>query len=133
MAYELIDHPADVGVRVTSETIQGLFEQAALALADLAGASSTAGSMRTRVEVEGIDTVDLLVRWLQELLYLMEVKGLRLASVEVTRLGDTGLSALVSGERAQDLPTGGIKAVTYHGLEIRHIGDSFEAVIIFDT
>lgn len=52
--------------------------------------------------------------------------------VEVTLLRDTGLSALVAGEWAQDPPTRGIKAVTYHGLEIRRIGDSFEAVIIFD-
>lgn len=87
--------------------------------------------MRTRVAVEGIDPVDVLVRWLQELLYLMEVR--RLASGEVNGLRDTGLSALVAGEWAQDPPARGIKAVTYHGLEIRRIEDSFEAVIIFDT
>lgn len=46
---------------------------------------------------ELIDPVNVLVRWLQELLFLMEVRRLRLASVEVTGLRDTGLSALVEG------------------------------------
>lgn len=98
MAYSLIEHTADTGFRVTADSVQGLFADAGMALADIAGASGGREIVRTEVTMEGIDQADLLVRWLQELLYLMEVRRLRISRLEIPELGDTCMTAVVKGE-----------------------------------
>ncbi len=39
MPYTLIDHTADIGIRVSAPSMEGLFEEAAYALADILGGS----------------------------------------------------------------------------------------------
>ena len=133
MAYSLIEHTADTGFRVTAGSVQGLFADAGMALAGIAGASGGRETVRTEVTVEGIDQADLLVRWLQELLYLMEVRRVRISRLEIPELGDTRMTAVVKGEYGSGPPAREIKGVTYHGLEIRRAGGGCEAVIIVDV
>ncbi len=104
MAYSLIEHTADTGFRVTAGSVQGLFADAGMALAGIAGASGGRETVRTEVTVEGIDQADLLVRWLQELLYLMEVRRLRISRLEIPELGDTRMTAVVKGEYGSGPP-----------------------------
>ena len=98
------------------ETLETLFAEAAMALADIAGVSGARSMIRLNVEVEGLDLVDLLVRWLQELLYLIQVGNVRMVCVDIRELKETRLKASVKGERSSDPPAVEIKAVTYHGL-----------------
>ena len=72
--YELIDHTADLGIRLASQTLDGLFEVAADALSDLLFEESTITPARTaQVSVEAESAEDLLVEFLRELLYLWGV------------------------------------------------------------
>ena len=96
MGYRLIDHTADLGVRVTAQDMPSLFREAGLALARIIGATSREKQESIEASVEGIDHVDMLVRWLQELLYLIEVKHVRIAGIEVRELSQAKLTALVS-------------------------------------
>jgi SHS2 domain-containing protein len=132
MPYELIDHTADIGLRVSAPSMEGLFEEAALALADIMGGRSDEGSQEVLVETQGIDLVDLLVRWLQEILYLIEVKGFRLRAATIQRLTGTLAIGVIQGAYIDSLLTTEIKAVTYHNLDITSIDNVYEATIILD-
>jgi SHS2 domain-containing protein len=133
MGYQFIEHTADLGIRVRAQDLSSLFREAGLALVEIVGAKSRKRPESLDASIGGLDQVDLLVRWLQELLYLIEVKHLRIGLIEIRELSETRLKALISG-RFEDTPLDReIKAVTYHNLDIRTIDGAFEASIIFDT
>ena len=132
MGYEYIDHTADLGIRVRSGDLRSLFRDAGMALVDLLGASSEDAPIVTGITVEGIDENDLLVRWLQELLFLLDTRAFRVFSIEIRDMTGTSLRAAVAGSRGTSPLSHEIKAVTYHGLDIRHIDNGLEATIIFD-
>jgi SHS2 domain-containing protein len=132
MPYTLIDHTADIGMRVSAPTIEGLFEEAAFALADILGGRSSEGENEILVRSQGIDREDLLVRWLQDILYLIEVKGLRFKTALIKNLTDVEAQGIVYGAYTGESLTSEIKAVTYHNLEIAYIDNAFVATIILD-
>lgn len=133
MSYRYIDHTADIGIHIVSRDERCLFEEAAQALIDMMGAWCGEGSRSERISVEGIDMADVLVRWLQELLYRIEVENLRIAHVKVEEVGPKGLTAHVTGVHTPSRLHGEIKAVTYHNLEILDVDNHVETTIIFDT
>ncbi len=137
MSYTFIDHTADIGIRVCAPDPATLFAEAGRALAEMTGASCTQnekaeGEMSLEVSVEGIDQADLLVRWLQELLFLIETREMCIASIRIAELDETRLKAGIRALRRTAPLSREIKAVTYHNLSIRHIHNSFEVTIIFD-
>jgi SHS2 domain-containing protein len=132
MGYELINHTADLGIRVRSSGLAALFADAAGALVDLLGADSREETAVEEIEVEGLDTADLLVRWLQEILFLADTRGFRVSSMKIMEMEGTRLRAELAGSYGGSTLSHEIKAVTYHGLDIRHIDNCLEATIIFD-
>ena len=135
-SYEFIDHTADVGIRVEAPTAAALFETAARALTEIVtDAGAVMPRVKRTVELEEETLEVLLVSWLQELLYLLEIEGLAFSRFGV-KIDGTRLHAAVWGEpfdpelhpRKSD-----IKAVTYHQLEVGRKGDSWEARVIFDV
>lgn len=91
------------------------------------------------VKLNAPDLESLLVQWLEELLYLFETEGLLFCrtAVQLQDLsrGDLFLEAELRGEpydaTRHPLETA-IKAVTYHALEISHLGEDWQARVIFD-
>ncbi len=101
---------------------------------DILGASCPDKDLEhLKVAVEGLDRTDTLVRWLQELLYLIEVKDLRVFSLRVSTLQETSLEAELEGIHSPSRLRMEIKAVTYHNLEIAEVDNRVQATIIFDT
>jgi SHS2 domain-containing protein len=133
MPYTLIDHTADMGMKLSAPTLAELFQDAALALVDIMGAHASRGIDRLALEVKGIDRVDLLVRWLQEILYLVQVKGLRIKAVSIKGLLKTKIEAVLEGAYSGEPIEHEIKAVTYHNLQIRKVDNAWSATIILDT
>jgi SHS2 domain-containing protein len=113
MPYTLIDHTADIGIRVSAPSMEGLFEEAAYALADILGGGNAVGGEEVMVESQGIDRVDLLVRWLQEILYLIEVKDFRLSAVTIQRLTETLALGVIQGAYTGEPLTTEIKGQGY--------------------
>jgi SHS2 domain-containing protein len=119
--FELLEHTADVGIRAWAGSLEEAFERATDGLAEVLGA------LRPRdgdedpvpVEVTAHDLGGLLVDWLNEVLWLREVRQAALAGVEVERVGDgvaRGSVAFASGGPAPDGTF--VKAVTYHRLRV---------------
>jgi SHS2 domain-containing protein len=133
MPYEMIDHTADMGIKVSAHGMRALFEEAARALIEVLGAHIESNAEEVSVITEGIDKEDILVRWLQEILYEIEVQDFRIAFVRIDTLDDTMVAGKLYGEHAPTPLAGNIKAVTYHNITIKRVDKAFETTIIFDA
>ena len=78
------------------------------------------------------DVETLLVKFLEEILYLLEVESCHVAGITFEEIHETSVRAtfdclpLVSLEKA-------IKAVTFHELEVRKRPSGYETVLVFDV
>jgi len=135
--YELFDHTADVGVRVRGSSLEEVFETAARALFEVQVDLSDVQAVEKReVSVEAGDLEQGLVRWLQRMLYILDVDGLVFSRFEVEEVTDTSVKGSVWGEELDEDRhelKGAIKAVTYHGLEIEETEDGWRAQVLFDV
>jgi SHS2 domain-containing protein len=135
--YELINHTADIGIRVLNETLEGLFEQAAFALFDnLAELKNVKEGVYHEIQVTGMDLPELMVNWLNQLLFLWETRLVLFRRFHIHKVNQTAMQARAWGEKYDpDLHEllGDIKAATYHNLRIEQHQGLWSAEIIFDT
>ena len=120
--FEVIDHTADVGIIAYGSDLKEAFASSAYGMfsliADLDGVKE---KVSRKVDIQSIDQEALLVDWLNELLYLFDVKHVIFKRFEITALSQNSLQARVYGEKVDtsrhQLKTG-VKAATYHMLKI---------------
>lgn len=134
--YTFFEHTADIGVEAYGRDLPELFENAALAMAEIICDPKTVEPLETKkVEVEAEDKESLLVGWLNEIIYLIEAENLLFSRFEVRSLNDNELRAEVTGEpigeEKHEIKTE-IKAATYHELKIDRQGSGWLARVIFD-
>lgn len=134
--FEVVNHTADIGIRAYGKTPQEVFENAAVGMFSLmADLSTVKESESFDISVEGEDRENLLVEWLNELIYFFETENVLLKKFEITEWSDHHLSAIITGERIDlqrhSLETQ-IKAATYHTLKVSH-NDLWQAQVIFDV
>lgn len=134
--FDIIDHTADVGITVYGENIKQLFTNAALALFSLiTDIQSIKEKLWHQVEVSSEKRDDLLVEWLNELIYLFDAEQLLFNHFEIESLDDNSLKAICRGEKfdpARHKIKTGVKAATYHMLEIARDSKGYRARVIFD-
>ena len=134
--FEILDHTADIGIIVYGENLKSLFENAGEAFFHLITDLKKV-RLRTerKIEIGGESLERLMVDWLNELLYLHDVENLLFKRFNVESVGEEGLRAKVKGEFFQEgvhVIKTGVKAVTYHQLEVRQEKEGWRARIIFD-
>ncbi len=136
--YEMVDHPADLRIRLWAPDRESLFRQAARALFDTLfpdeGTTGGAQSLAARIDIDldGLDPDDLLVRWLGELHFHADTRHLIPHAITFQQLGQTRLRAECIMRRT-GRPGCEIKAVTYHQSGIRENGGLLEATLLFDV
>ena len=134
--FEILDHTADIRIKAYGKSLKELFRGAALGmfgiLADLEGITA---STELEIKVEAPDTEELLIEWLDELLYNFYTKYIIFFEFDITELTDKNLTAKVKGrfigENKNRLKTE-IKAATRHDLKIKKKDDTYEVQIVFD-
>jgi SHS2 domain-containing protein len=146
--YEQIDISGDVGLRVFGESIEILFENAAAGMYDLiTDISAINNTEEKKIILRAENYEDLLVRWLNELVFLYDTYGFsgkqfsvhidknHLTSPPVNTALSISLKAVIKGgifdpdihERRLL-----IKAATYHNLTLGKMNSIWEATVIFD-
>jgi SHS2 domain-containing protein len=88
------------------------------------------------LEVEAADREELLVAWLEELLFRSETSRLLFDSFDVDPLDDVRLRARASGRTqaiGEELAGPGIKGVTRHGLRLEQHRGSWRAQLYLDV
>jgi SHS2 domain-containing protein len=136
-AFEVIDHTADVGIIAYGADIKELFSNAALALFSLiTEPESIENKFHLDVEVSSEDVDTLLIEWLNELIYLFDVKHILLNRFDIKSLTRNGLQATCYGEDFNTMKHTikiGVKAATYHMLKLDKSDDGFKAQVILDV
>jgi len=139
MGYSFVDHTADVATDLTGDTLGELFQAAAQALTDTITELSCVRALVTQsVTLESGALNDLLVDWLNELLYRFEVQDMLYSDGEVVVEGREGrwfVTATLAGERfdpARHPMRVLVKSATYHGLHVVQDGDTWRARIVLD-
>jgi SHS2 domain-containing protein len=137
--YRILDHPADGKFRAFGSTLEEAFGNAALAVA---GQMWDWAALRPRtavpVEIAGRDLPQLLVKFLEEILYLFETRRFLLGAVDGIAIADTEsghtLRAVFRGETVSDGVEifGDVKAVTYHEMRIEAACDHWMVQVVVD-
>ena len=136
MPYQVTDHTADLGITVQAGSLESLFKEAARAVSELiVGKRVFRSAEEIRISVSGKDWPDLMVNWLREVLYLWNGKNLVPGPVDILRIEQFTIEAMVSVDSTpcnpHDVLTE-IKAVTYHGISVEKQASDWQARILFD-
>lgn len=134
--FELFEHTADLGLRVTASDLDGLFRDAAAGLFAMIVEPPPHGRSvgRREIEIPGERRDFLMVDWLSELLYVFDTERQLSGQVEVT-VDDRGLRATVTLHAldAEDYKLlREVKAITYHGLKVERVAGVWLAEVIVD-
>jgi SHS2 domain-containing protein len=134
----LLDHTADLAIRVEGSSVEDLFRNAAMALMRiLVSGDSSSEPLSTGISVSGQDLTDLMVRWLGEILYLFAGDERVVTGVTIRHVGPEKLEATVSSvpldPRGHEIHTE-VKGVTYHKAEVvEQPSGEWTAVVILDV
>ena len=135
--YRLLEHTADMGIEAWGRDMPELFVQAAWALRSiLFGNCPACCRQQQSVRLQAADSQELLVSWLNEILFLWESCRLVPAAFTVNRLEATALQAVVSGEGFAPGRHGlehEVKAVTYHQLQLGPESGGWHARLYVDV
>jgi len=124
--YKFLEHMADAYVAAYGKNIAEAFENAALAMFDvMTEVEKVNPKIRDEVEVEADDEKALLYSWLEALLVKFEIEEMLCSKFKISKLDCTSngfrLKAEIWGEKfnpRQHPQKVGVKAVTYHRMEI---------------
>ena len=135
--FEEIPHTADWSYKAFGRDLRVLFENAALAMFTMEGAAPEDAETRTpdvtrTVAVHGIDQESLLVNWLNELLYLQDLKREAYFRFQIESLSPTELTARVFGIPNRHIDKL-VKAATFHNLKIFQEDGQYQAVVVVDV
>lgn len=136
--YRPLEHTADLGLEVWAHSLPQLYALAAEGMCSLYFDLEAVQPREEReIVARGHDREELLIDWLGNLLYAIEVERFLPCRFEIVELQDHALRARVQGEPYD--PTRhrwrtGIKAATYHNLRVQETpAGLWNVQIIFDT
>jgi SHS2 domain-containing protein len=138
---EMLDHTADVGFELGASTLEELFDEARRALLMVVfERPPQGGADLLRVQLSAPDRETLLVRWLNELTFLIQNAGFVPADAQIRlqQTGGAGLSLRASLTGAPILLEeygwqGEIKSATFHGLDVSNDDEGWHARVILDV
>ena len=133
-AYKILEHKADLKIKVWGNDLSDLFKNAAYAMyAAMDGSLSTPDYKLQNIKVSGQDYESLLINFLNELLYLSDVNNrmYKVESVEIVEDEKIKLKAALSPFSPPPSEIE-IKGATYHNLKIKKMDAGFETTIVFD-
>lgn len=135
--YTLISHTADIGIKLSANSLEELFKKTALAMFDII-AEKKKKSDTAEIEIpigQQAETLDeLLVNWLNELLYLSQVKEVIFTDFSFKKFDEYSLQAIAVAKDMKNYQLNvEIKAATYHELKIEKKASKWQTQIIFDV
>jgi SHS2 domain-containing protein len=137
----MLDHTADVGFELGASTLEELFDEARRALLMVVfERPPEEGGEGQEIRLSAPDRETLLVRWLNELIYLVQDIGFVPvgAEIRIQKTGGAGLSLRANLTGAPLLLEeygwqGEIKSATFHGLDVSNDGEGWHARVILDV
>lgn len=142
MGFEIVEHTADVALRLTAPDLSGLLQAATdglrSVLIDVPASRPVEEREARAIDLAGLDPESLLVDYLCELIFLFDCERLltvRLEPVPLDGAGPCRLVTRVLGETldpSRHVALTEVKAATYHGLEVRPSPRGLQATVVLD-
>ncbi len=130
--YEILEHTTDLKIRAFGKTKEELFSNLLKGMFLAARPEIKDKIKKTKkVKIVSADEQSLLVDFLSEALTLSDINNEAYFEVRFKKLIETELEAEIFGQPVEKFGLE-IKAVTYHGLEIKEKSGGWEATVLFD-
>ena len=134
--FEIIDHTADIAIAAYGADLKMAFANAALGMFNIITDIEKVNETLVRdVEVTADELKDLLVSWLNELLFISEVEKTLFKRFDISELDENRIVARCYGEKIDPkrhrIKTE-IKAATYHMTQIEEKQDGVRVQVLFD-
>ncbi len=134
MAHRFLEHTADVQVECRGGAFEDLLREASEAFYEITLVAVRPEISVTRhLHISGRNHEELMVRWLQELLFFLETESFVATQYVFDEAQEDCVNALLDGyictpdERSQE-----VKGIAYHGLRIEQDEEGLRASVIFD-
>lgn len=133
--FETLNHTADVGIVAYGRTYGELFKNAAYGMFSLiTDIEKVSEKILISVSIDAHDNEELLITFLNELLYYYSTKRVLFKRFDILALSETHIDANVSGEQISSHEiVHDIKAATYHAMKIEKTAAGCKTRIIFDV
>ncbi len=135
--YEVLEHTADIRLKIKALTLKGLFKQACLAITGVSAEKEKLlypEKHKIVVTQKADNLEELFVNWVNELLSLSSAEGLIFEDVKIIRVNEKFIDALALGRDARNYKVNvEIKAATYHELKVGKTGLFWQAEVILDV
>lgn len=141
--YEILEHMADGKFRAYGSNLEEALGNAALAMVSLMWDwKKIRAALKESIQLEASSPEQLTVKFLTELIYLLEVKSFLLGQVEKIGVEEDDqngkksyrLKAEIAGDRLSPEYEiyGQVKAVTYNDMKIENTGDGLAIQVVVD-
>lgn len=131
---EIINHTADIGIKVYGKTIEELFLNSAEGLYGITEVKYNGCDDLLKINLKSDNLEELLVKFLNELIYYIETKkiGGDIKKIKIENLkGEYELNAELRIRKIKNIGKE-VKSATYHNLKIEKIKGEYKTTIIFD-
>ena len=134
--FEIIDHTADIGIRAYGKGLGEVFANAAYGMFSIiTDLNKVYDDICHDIEVEASDVEELLVSWLNELLYVFDTENVLFCRFDIDNISQKRLQARAWGEkvdRSRHAIMTSIKAATYHMISVEKRESGFTVQVILD-
>jgi len=130
-----IPHTSDLGIFISSKTLDGLFKDAVKGFLILVGRVSRekANTKKKKLKIEGQSTEEILVSLLNELISLFYFKRLYPEKIESIKIQQNKISSEILFSKIKDFSNiREIKSATFHNLKIEK-NRFFKTTVFFDV
>ena len=131
--YEFLPHTADLRIKSRGKTLEELFENSLLGMAEYMkkGAAAMKATVTRPIEIVAPDTAALLVDFLSHTLALADANQEVYSRAAFDEFSETHLKGTLFGAAVGEFDRD-IKAVTYHEAAIQKAHAGYEVTIIYD-
>ena len=135
MNYEILDHTADIKIRVYGNDFKEILENSAKAVMEIINSEDTDADVRYNFELSGDGKDQLLVRLINELIYVLQTDKLLIKNVRVEIESEHKYMVFCKGIKIHNYHelNYDIKGATYHDLLIERDGDRLKAEFVVDV
>ena len=132
--YEILEHKADLRIKVFGETKEELFSNALFGMTESQKPEIKKPEEKNQrlIKIKSLDLSSLLVDFLSEVLYLSEVNQEVYNNIQFKKFTNKNIEGTLSGNKLKKIGVI-VKGVTYHDLDIHQKKDkNWEVTILFD-
>jgi SHS2 domain-containing protein len=135
--YRVLEHTADIGIKVSALTLKGLFIKAWLAIIEISAEKQKLIQPQKHkfvITQKANNLEELMVNWLNELLSMSAALGVVFHDVKIKQINSQFVDAEAIGTDISNYNINTeIKAATYHQLKVYKSGFLWHAQVILDV